>query len=938
MSGLSIPLLLILSAIAVACAVVLWRYRLAKPPRKASSDQARQRERTVRTDAVNATARATGGIVNTPTDPDKPRPAARSAVSAPLKRIPAATASVPASVTVIAEPQGDDAWLDTVPGEHSDPADPVAPVPALLPSSSAANEGVNVNASPAPQDGRNADREQATSQTPAMPPPAAEPPTTDEAPSAVRRPAPEAHVATVPAAVLATQLAEAIADEPEPGVPSIDRAEEQLNSPVQAWGPPAPLNQTAEEPLASEEEASTAHQPLPNAGIEPEPVADQEVPHRDVTASDVELDSSPAVHGGQQLWRAEQAANEPETARREEAFVAVEAVGTVDRSEPAANDPVPAAMTATAADAHEPPVQAAQPANPETISLDPSVAPGVLGTPSAGQLEAAFQATQLNADNAVQPKQLMIAQVDEVVELAEEHEPAFDIGSLAEDPEPEHTAGRVDDLQPGEQDDAAQPGHSAEPVEDTAEELPDAVSELDDLDALFRDALSRPARQAVHRDRRGRQTAQLQPGAERKRAKRQSTLLRPPAEARLRLMVHPIRRTVRLALVLLRPAEFPEQVTLELNGSQTVDALEESQYGDVDLTWDAGLLRNEVRVSCAEGYQWVRGARPVHIFAADPAQADLVSVPAATAGTEHTVICREQDTDTVCDIAVSAGSARPQALRRFSGIADGWVVLSGYRPTRAAALPPAQAFSPLDPGHGIEITLQGGLETGRRLYAQGRPPRIHIQPMLDGISVRIGGGPATVSGEGNWEAPGWDAPGQHRIEVVPGPSLNYEVQADPGVHSGWAFWDAHSDRTAADQNPWSRAQICGALLAGPSGERVIAAELQPTVLALGIDGSISALRPRQEAGVSVGFATGIPAFLLFSSGRRRRQGKIVWLGLPPPAEVVARPRRLSQLWIDAVRAAAARRLAMQADEGGTGQSLWEKAVLLARSAKRQRHG
>lgn len=963
MSGLSMPLLLILSAIAVACAVVLWRYRLARSPRKAPSEQAQQRVRTVPTEAVNGSSPVTSRIATAPNDSEKPRPVARGTVTVPLKHIPVPTASILPSVTIVAQPQSGDAWLDTVPGEHSDPADPEAPGVAMLSSSPAVIEGVNAKASLAPQEERNADREQAASRISAMPPTAMEPLATEEAPSAAHQHASEADMPPAPAAILAVQPSDAVADESEPGVPSIERAEEQLNPCVQAWSPPGPLNQTAEEPLAGEEESSTAHQPLPDASIERETGADQGGRHRDAIASDDELDASPTVHDLPQLRGSVQAANEPAANQRDEAFVEVGAAAAADYLEPDA-------VTATAADAHESAVQLAQPASPEAMSFGPSVAPCVLGSPAAlpiqseaapiegerssieqvvtadahvnapepvlaEQVEAAFEATQLSADSAALSEKQLMVQADEAVGLAEEHESVINSGIPTRDPEPEGTAGRVADLQPSEQDDAA---HSDEPVDDMAEELPGAESELDDLDALLRDTLSQPTRQAVHRDRRGRQTAQPQPSSKQKRAKRQSNLLRPPAEARLRLMVHPIRRTVGLALVLLRPPEFPERVTLELNGPQIVDALEESQYGDVDLAWDAGLLLNEIRVSCVEGYQWVRGARPVHIFAADPTQADLVSVPAATVGTDHTLICREQDIDTVCDIAESAGSARPQALRRFIGIPDHWVVLSGYHPTRAAAPPPAQTFSPLDPGHGIEITLQGGLETGRRLYAQGRPPRIRIAPMLDGVSVRIGGVIATVSGDGSWEAPGWDAPGQHRIEVIPGPSLNYEVQADPGVQGGWAFWDAHPDRSAADQGPWSEAQICGAILAGPSGERVIAAELQPTVLALGIDGSIGALRRRPEAGVSVGFAAGMPAFLLFSSGRRRSQGKILWLGLPRPAEAIARPRRLSQHWIEAVRGAAARRLAMQADEVGAGQSLWEKAVMLARSAKRQRHG
>jgi hypothetical protein len=854
----------------------------------------------------------------------------------------------------------------------------VAPVSALLATSPASNERIDSDidavvhmpaedAGVAYHDGEGDERR--APQIQVVAPLGQEPAAAEEASFAVRQPAPETDVTAASLSEASpTQHVEAVAGEPRTAVLQIDCGEQQLDPPVQALGATTSVDQAAEAPVALKDE-SPAPQPLPDANDdEPHRAANLAEPRRDAVATEDERAPAPAECIGQQLEQSNQTADEPEEAR-----VAVEETTAGDHAGSVINMPEVAATTATAAEAlAEAPAATPQSAGAAaTRPFDPSFALVVLDSQSpapvqseaaaqaegeldtialavlsvarvdapepvvVAQVEATVQASPPNPEAAVPSEQQAIVQADEAAALAEADVPALDTGSLAADQERESATGRVDELQPDEQDDAAQLQHPAQSANGTTEESPGAV---DDLDALFRDALSRPARQAVHRDRRGRQTSLLQPGAERKRAKRQSNLLQPPAEARLRLMLHPIRRTVRLALILLRPTEFPEQVTLELSGSQTVDALEEGQYGDVDLTWDADLLLNEIRVSCTEGYQWVRGARPVHIFTADPAQADLVSVSAATAGTEHTIICREQDADTVCDIAESAGSARPAALRRFSGMPDGWVVLSGYRPTRAAALRPAPAFSPLDPGHGIEITLQGGLEIGRRLYAQGRPPRIRIEPILAGISVHIGGVAAAVSGEGNWEAPGWDAPGQHRVEVIPGPSLNYEVQADPGVQGGWAFWDAHGGRTAVDEGPWSRAQICGALLAGPSGERVIAAELQPTILALGIDGSVGALRPRAGAGVSVGFAAGIPAFLLMSSGRRRRQGKIVWLGLPPSSEVVARPRRLSQLWIEAIRSAAARRLAMQADEEGTGQSIWQKAVLLARSAKRQRHG
>lgn len=443
------------------------------------------------------------------------------------------------------------------------------------------------------------------------------------------------------------------------------------------------------------------------------------------------------------------------------------------------------------------------------------------------------------------------------------------------------------------------------------------------------------ARTAVHRDRRGRPVATQQPVQDAQKTPR-PVGSRPPAEARLRLSLHPIRRTVQLALILMRPEEFPPRVTLQLDEPQTVDSLSEKQYGDVDLAWSADLLMGEIRLACVEGFQWVRSARPVHIFATDPAEPDLVTVASAAAGIEHTIVCRDEDAGTVYDLAESAGSARPKALVRFTGIADGWVVLTGYRPTRAAAITPVAAFLPLDPGNAIVISLHGGLAIGPRSFAQGKPPRISVEPALDGVSVRIGGVEAGPRDGGGWEAPGWDAPGPHLIDVIPGPTLKYEIIADPAANGGWAFWDAHADRAVASEGPWARARICGAGLAGPSGERVLAAEMQSTLLVLGIDGSIAALQPRADVGVSVGLAGGAPAFLLVSSGRRRAQGKIVWLGLADATASLSRVSHALPRWIEAVRGAAARRLPMDADEEGVGESIWRRVVAQARAIKRQR--
>lgn len=959
MNGLNVQLLLILSAIAVVCAVVLWRYRSsARTHRRASREQARQGG-SART-YVASDSRAVGAIVHAPRDPAQPEAVAR--VGPALQRTLASAALVPAAASAAAELQRDAPWLDTVPSEHTEPVGPAAALSEQLTSSPVAKERIDADENVATvllaENARDANRdggrtELAASAGYVAPSLIDELPMFESATGSVHLPGPATLVVAAAPAALTAQSIEAVLRKAEPGRPLTGSNAQQPAPPMPApdW---AAADRGANVPFAAERESSAALHPLPAADSEQEPTADPAEPLPGVDARGYEL-TPPHIEYDRPPPGQKAGSGEPLHSEEKLAAVAVEQVLPVTRvHEPAATattaaetffEEAAAAPQAASMETAPPFARSLVPTSlgfqpPEPVrsaaatqseaELDvraPSALPigiardGAQDLVVATHMAAAVQTLPPKPEAAVPSAQLAGGQADEATPL---------------DQQTEGANGNANDDQPSE-DDAAQLLQPAQHADEATGGESGAGSDLDELDAL-RDALSRPARQAVHRDRRGRQPSLPQPGAERKRAKRQSNALRPPAEARLRLMLHPIRRTVGMALILLRPTEFPEQVTLELNGAQTVHPLEEGQYGDVDLTWDMNLLLNEIRVSCTEGYQWVRGARPVHIFAADPAQADMVSVSAATAGTEHTIVCRDQDVGTVCDIAESAGSPRPQPLRRFSGVPDGWVVLSGYHPTRAAALQPAQAFSPLDPGHSLEITLQGGLEVGRRLYAQGKPPRIRIEPALDGIAVRIGGATAADSGDGAWEAPGWDTPGQHRVEVFPGPSLTYEIQVDPAMQGGWAFWDAHSGRTADDEGPWSRAQICGAQLSGPSGERVIAAELQPSILALGIDGTVGALRPRGEAGVSVGFAAGMPAFLLMSSGRRRRQGKIVWLGLPQFSEVVARPRRLSEIWIEAVRSAAARRLAMQADEEGAGQSIWHKAVLLARSAKRQRHG
>jgi hypothetical protein len=269
----------------------------------------------------------------------------------------------------------------------------------------------------------------------------------------------------------------------------------------------------------------------------------------------------------------------------------------------------------------------------------------------------------------------------------------------------------------------------------------------------------------------------------------------------------------------------------------------------------------------------------------------------------------------------------------WQGIPNGWIVLSGYAPAHAASPPLPLGLRPLDPGEGLEIAFEGGLEIRPRVYASGHPPRIVIRPAPGKAAVTVGGEPAILSDDGSWVAPGWDGPGQHIVDIVPGPSLSYEIAADPWAANDWTFWNAHPERFDANvRGSWACAEVCGAQVRGPAGEFVFAAEAQTTLVALGAKWGATLLQRRDEVSVSVGLMAEPPTFLLSASGPRRTQGRVLWLGLapaPPPS------RRTDVEWASAVRTAASRRLPLERADA-FGEDAWRKAKDRARRLRRQR--
>jgi hypothetical protein len=448
-------------------------------------------------------------------------------------------------------------------------------------------------------------------------------------------------------------------------------------------------------------------------------------------------------------------------------------------------------------------------------------------------------------------------------------------------------------------------------------------------------SLDRRKPQAVHRDRRGRRRRQPPAQETSGQIEKKSPAVRAPAEARLRLVLHPIQQTAQLSLVLSRPDGFPKKSSIEIGGEVVFEAYDESRYDDVDIEWRANTLQGELRLANRDGYQWVRSARRAHIFSTDPVEAGLMSVSAARTGAEHAIACKLEDAALISDIAASTGSPALITHVHWKGIPSGWCVFSGYIPKNAAGPITDITLRPLDPGYDLEIRLSAGLPIRPGVFAEGHPPIIEIDSVPEGVSVFIDGEPAQRSSTGGWETKNWALTGPHLIDVVPGPSLSYEIAADPADNEGWALWDAHEARFS-DAGPWSRAWICGASVSGPAGETVVAREARQTLIALGSRGNATTLSKRGDAEVSVGLIPTPPAFLFSSSGTRRHQGEIIWLGLErTDGRGPIRKEAAMNSWSAIVRYVASRRVPLQANGSATARDVWRKTVRRARDWKRR---
>jgi hypothetical protein len=493
--------------------------------------------------------------------------------------------------------------------------------------------------------------------------------------------------------------------------------------------------------------------------------------------------------------------------------------------------------------------------------------------------------------------------------------------------------GAADSNATGEPEPADEPSENpVQPPESAVGDQPPDESSSDTAAATFEressdvPATSRP--RAVFRDRRGaRRSTSQRDEAEPRRERRTSPSIR-QADAKLRLMIDTIRKRIFLAALLLKPEGFPDEIDI---GGAAVQTFDESRYDDIDLNWTPEILDGELRLRDEpQRLEWIRSARPFHLFAAASGEPDLVSTSAAPLGSQSTIVCRERHAAAIEAASAEAGSPALRRLADLEGLPSGWTVLDGYAPVRALNSP-ADWLKPLDPGAETLITLDGGFEIRPAAFAQGEPPLIRIEGMPSNCQVFIDESPAERHDDGSWSAPGWDAPGQHLVDIVPGRSLTYHIMPDPALREGWEPWTANASLAPALAGI---SAVCGAMVFSPDGRTVLATEPASSVTALGARQEIKMLAIRQDAPAALGALAFEPLFAVLSSGGRKEDSKILVLDFPAAA-ADQQPRKLDSRWASKIRDMAARRVPIR-PETPAAKAAWRSATREARRWKRVR--
>ena len=333
-------------------------------------------------------------------------------------------------------------------------------------------------------------------------------------------------------------------------------------------------------------------------------------------------------------------------------------------------------------------------------------------------------------------------------------------------------------------------------------------------------------------------------------------------------------------------------------------------------------------------WRWVLSGRELYVLAPgdEIGLYGFITTARLRLNTRHVILATADLFDQVLAALANAGCATPDVNDdNTPGVPPGWFLIRNVTPTRTVAMREERdILNVLCPAHEIEPHFVGGIRLERITWLVGFPPRIRFTGELgDNFRIMIDGKPALPAIDGAFEAPGWDAEGEHRLWFAD----RAETYALRTMDEGWERWNAHNFGTGA--------MICGAGIHRIDGTHWHQARIPPTHLLLigARPGDIFRYQARHDVHsetilVLVPFAP-VWALPIDPIHADKRTARLVLLGSREPASAakrVSRDRnadRALREWVAAINDASRKQLAL-ADASEDAGTLWRRYHAVAK--------
>jgi hypothetical protein len=333
-------------------------------------------------------------------------------------------------------------------------------------------------------------------------------------------------------------------------------------------------------------------------------------------------------------------------------------------------------------------------------------------------------------------------------------------------------------------------------------------------------------------------------------------------------------------------------------------------------------------------WRWVLSGRGIYVLAPgdEIGLQGFISTARLRLNTRHVILATSVLYDQVMAALTNAGCATPEVNDdNTPGVPSGWFLFRDVTPTRAVAMREERdIINVLCPAHEIEPHFIGGIRLERTTWLVGFPPRIRFTGELgDSFQVMIDGQPVRPAIDGAFEAPGWDAEGEHRLWFTD----RTETYALRTMDEGWDRWNAHDFGTGV--------VICGAGIHRIDGTHWHQARIPLTNLLLigARPGEIFSYQARDDVHSEtilalVPFAP-VWAFPINSVHADKRSARLVLLSYMEPTSIANRVRRdrnadrALREWVAAINDARRKHLAL-ADPSEDAKNLWRRYQTVAK--------